>query len=143
MESLVSLLEYTQKRNIEVDWFSMRRAESLSMPLSDGSYAIAIDPKRVQSSADTVCKLSHEIGHCVTGAFYNRYSSFDLREKHECTADKWAIKKLIPKDELKEAVQSGRKTSWELAEYFGVTEEFMKKAVCYYANGNLAAELYF
>ena len=52
------------------------------------------------------------------------------------------VKKLIPKDELEEAVQSGMKTSWELAEYFGVTEDFMKKAVCYYTNGNLAVEYF-
>jgi hypothetical protein len=32
---------------------------------------------------------------------------------------------------------------WELAERFGVTEEFAKKAVCYYVHGNLASELYF
>ena len=31
----------------------------------------------------------------------------------------------------------------ELAERFGVTEDFVKKAVCLYVHGNLAAELYF
>ena len=30
-----------------------------------------------------------------------------------------------------------------LAEYFGVTEDFRRKAVCWYTYGNLAAELYF
>lgn len=143
MENLLSLLDFAQQHNIEVDWFSMRRAESLSVPLPDGSHCIAIDHKKIRSCADAVCKLTHEFGHCATGAFYNRYSNFDLRQKHENRADKWAIKKLIPKDELEEAVHSGKKTSWELAEYFGVTEDFMKKAVCYYTNGNLATELYF
>lgn len=32
---------------------------------------------------------------------------------------------------------------WELAEHFGFTEAFMKKAVCFYTHGNLATELYF
>ena len=32
---------------------------------------------------------------------------------------------------------------WELAERFGVTEDFMRKAVCLYVHGNLATELYF
>ena len=81
--------------------------------------------------------LAHEIGHCVCGAFYNPYSSFDIRQKHEHRADKWAIKKLIPVDELDEAVAAGHTELWDLADYFGVTEEFMKKAVCWYTHGNL------
>ena len=31
----------------------------------------------------------------------------------------------------------------ELAEHFQVSEEFIRKAVCLYTHGNLAAELYF
>ena len=30
-----------------------------------------------------------------------------------------------------------------LADRFGVTEDFIKKAVCYYVHGNVATELYF
>ena len=30
-----------------------------------------------------------------------------------------------------------------LAEYFEVTEDFMRKAVCLYVHGNVATELYF
>ena len=32
---------------------------------------------------------------------------------------------------------------WELAELFGVTEQFMRKAICLYVHGNVAEELYF
>jgi len=32
---------------------------------------------------------------------------------------------------------------WMLAEHFGVTEGFMRKVVCWYTHGNLAADLYF
>ena len=34
-------------------------------------------------------------------------------------------------------------TLQKIAEYFGVTEDFMRKAVCWYTYGNLATELYF
>jgi len=40
-------------------------------------------------------------------------------------------------------VAEGCCTIWDLAEYFGVPEELMKKAVCWYTYGNLAADLYF
>ena len=78
-------------------------------------------------------KLAHELGHCETGAFYNEYSKFDIRAKHERRANKWAIKKLIPEDELKEACTFCY-NRYELAEHFGVTEDFMQKALDYYIN---------
>ena len=66
-----------------------------------------------------------------------------MRSKHENRADKWAVNKLIPVDELDQAVEDGHTELWDLADHFGVTEEFMRKAVCWYTYGNLATELYF
>ena len=88
-------------------------------------------------------QLAHEIGHCETGSFYSRYVKVDSRQRHENRADKWAIHKLIPSDRLNEAVSQGHTEIWELAEYFEVTEDFMRKAVCYYTHGNLATECSF
>lgn len=82
--------------------------------------------------ADETVKLAHELGHCETGSFYSRTAALDLRQKHENRADRWAIKKLVPKDELEEAVSRGCCEAWELAEHFGVTEPFIRKAVEYY-----------
>lgn len=143
MDKLDSLLVYAEEQGIDVDWFPMNRAESLSIPLGSDTYGIAIDPFKIKSTPDLIHKLAHEIGHCVTGSFYNRYSDFDCCQKHENQADKWAIGQLIPVDDLDEAVADGCTEIWELAERFGVTEQFMKKAVCYYVHGNVATELYF
>ena len=143
MESLAELIEFADENQITVDWLPMRRAESLSMPLPDGGYGVAIDPAKIHSRADERCKVAHEVGHCMRGAFYNRYSGFDLREKQENRADRWAILHLIPKNELEEAVLSGCTELWSLADRFNVTEEFMKKAICLYTYGNLAVEQYF
>lgn len=87
--------------------------------------------------------LAHELGHCMTGSFYNRFASRDLREKHENMANKWAVECLIRPEELDDAVAMGCTDLWSLAEHFGVTEDFVRKAVCWYTHGNLAAELYF
>ena len=73
----------------------------------------------------------------------NGVSPYDLISKHEYKADKWAIRRLIPKIDLEEAISAGHTQLWDLAEYFGVTEDFMRKVVCWYTYGNLAAELYF
>jgi len=139
---LLGLYAYAERRNIDVDWIPMRRATSLSVPLGDG-YAIALDPWKLGTIAqETVC-LAHELGHCETGSFYNQYAALDVRQRHENRADKWAIQHLISVEELDEAVAEGCEDVPALSEHFGVTENLMRKAVCWYTHGNLAAELYF
>jgi len=108
----------------------------------NGSCYIAIDPYKLRSTQEEKEKLAHELGHCLTGSFYSIYTAVDCRQRHENRADKWAIKKLIPADELEEVAANGCTEIWELAEHFGVTELFMRKAVSYYVHGNLATELY-
>lgn len=143
MANLLELYEYAEVNQIDVDWIPMARAASLSVPLGDGECAIAIDPWKMESvELESVC-LAHELGHCKTGSFYNRYAARDVRQKHENRADKWAIEKLIPKDELERAIASGLTEPWDLAERFGVTIPFMQKAICWYTYRNLATELYY
>lgn len=137
----LDLYAYAENRNIDVDWIPMRRATSLSVPLGDG-YAIALDPWKLGTLAqETVC-LAHELGHCETGSFYNRYAALDVRQQHENRADKWAIRRLVPAEELDAAMADGCDTIPALADRFGVTEPFMRKAVCWYAHGNLAVDMY-
>ena len=138
---LLGLYAYAESRNIDVDWIPMRRAMSLSVPLTDGN-AIALDPWKLGSiTQETVC-LAHELGHCETGSFYNQFAKLDVRQRHENRADKWAIQYLIPVEELDEAVAEGCEDIPALAEHFCVTVPFMRKAVCWYTYGNLAADLY-
>ncbi len=140
---LLDLYNDAEQRGIDVDWVPMMRASSLSVPLPGNAYAIAINPWKMDSVArETVC-LAHELGHCVTGSFYNPYAKIDIRKKHENRADKWAIQRIIPVDDLDEAVGEGCEDLPSLADHFGVTEDFMRKAVCWYIHGNLAEELYF
>lgn len=137
----LDLYAYAERRDIDIDWIPMRRATSLSVPLGDG-YAIALDPWKLGTLAqETVC-LAHELGHCETGSFYNRFAKLDVRQRHENRADKWAIRRLVPEDDLDAAMADGCDTIPALADRFGVTEPFMAKAVCWYAHGNLAVEMY-
>ena len=142
MTTLLDLYNYAEDQGIDVDWFPTGQATSLSLPLPDGSYAIAINPWKMETLAqETVC-LAHELGHCKTGSFYNRYAALDIRQKHENRADKWAIRQLVPRDDLEQAIAAGCTDPPALAERFGVTEQFMRKALCWYVHGNLAAEAY-
>ena len=143
MRPLQELYRYAEKEQITVDSFKLDQREALSMMDEEGRCYIALNREKLAGEADERVKLAHELGHCMTGAFYNRFSSRDCRRRQENKADKWAVRHIVPAQELDDAVAQGCRSIWELAEHFGVPEPFMKKAVCWHTYGNLAAELYF
>ena len=136
------MFRIAREAGIRVEYCHLPLNDSISAPDRDGDFVL-LDYSLIGAGPTERVHLAHEIGHCTTGSFYNRHTPFDIRQKHENRADRWAIKKLVPKDDLDDAIACGITEPWELAEYFSVTEDFMKKAVCYYTNDNLAAELYF
>ena len=129
---LIALYEYAEQQGIDVDWFSASQVTSMSLPLPDGTCCIAIDPWKMETLEQETVALAHELGHCETGSFYNRYAKMDVVKKHENRADRWAYKKLVPKDELKKAYLQGYREIWELVEYFQLPEDFLCGAIEYY-----------
>ena len=123
------LYEYAERENIDVYSVSLPFTQSMSVMDDDLNCYIGIDYELISSNADEKTKLAHEIGHCMKGAFYNRYSKLDLISKHEYSADKWACENLLPKNEMQKAFESGYVEVWQLAEYFDVTENLVKKAL--------------
>lgn len=140
---VLALYEIAEQQNIGVLQFPLPQTGSMSIMEGDGSCFIGIDPSVQDSSTLERVHMGHELGHCITGSFYNRYAAIDYRQRHENRANKWAIQQLVPVEALDEAVADGCTELWDLADRFGVTEEFVRKAVCYYVHGNLATELYF
>ena len=130
--TLTEIYNIAEQDGIDIYSFQMNECESMSV-LQNGDCFIAIDPFKLHSETDEKIKIAHEIGHCETGAFYNEYATCDIREKHERRANIWAIKKLVPKDKLIKAIQSGfGENRWELSEFFGVTEDLVQFALEYY-----------
>ena len=140
---VLDLYALAEQQNIEVIETALPENGSLSIMDDNGKCYIGIDESVMDGDALELVHMGHELGHCLTGSFYNRYTRFDVRQRHENRADKWAVRQIVPVDALDEAVADGCCEIWELAERFGVTEQFMKKAVCYYVHGNVATELYF
>lgn len=142
MKTLTSLYRCAERKRIQVLEFPLPQSASMSIEDGDRCF-IGIDRTQVQTEADERTRLAHELGHCLTGSFYSRYTAVDCRQRHENRADKWAIRRLISAADLDAAVAAGYTEMWQLADYFGITEDLIKKAVCYYTHGNLATELYF
>mgnify|MGYP006973121726 CR=1 FL=1 len=124
--------------------FTQDNCHALTIHLNvQNTWGIFVDKDRLITAAAEKSAVLHESGHYATGATHSISSPIDLVEKHEYSADKWAIQRAFSAEELDLAVAEGYTTLWDLADYFGVTEDFMRKAVCWYTHGNLAADLYF
>ena len=138
-----NLYKDARDADIPVLILDIPKTGSMCMRSGSGRCYIALDYGVFPEKRVLRVHLAHELGHCLTGSFYNHFAVCDVRQKHENRADKWAIKKLIPKDELDKAVADGHTELWDLADNFGLTEEFMRKTVCWYTHRNLATDLYF
>lgn len=135
------LYHLAERHRIPVLLLPLPECGSLSLQDGTGGCSIGLD-SGAQPQAEERVRLAHELGHCLTGSFYNRYAPRDLRQKHENRADKWAIEALIPPEAYQAALDEGCTELWQLAERFEVTEDFARKAVCWYQHGNLAVEDY-
>lgn len=139
---MTDLFRKAEESGIIVEYLRLPINESLSVESSEGDFVL-LDYSLINACANERVHLAHELGHCVKGSFYNTYTPYNVRQKHENRADKWAIEELIPLDDFDLAISEGYTDLWSLAEYFGVTEDFMRKAACWHIYGNIAAELYF
>ena len=143
MVGIPELYRLAREQNIAVLRYPMAENGSMSVQLPDGGQYIGMDERVSDGGVQERVHLSHELGHCMTGSFYNQYSAYDVRQRHENRADQWALLETVPEDALDEAVAAGHTELWDLAEFFGIDVDLMRKAVCWYTYGNVAAELYF
>ena len=124
------LYKIADENKIKIYFYPLYPLKSVSLPGNIGIDSLGA----VHTEAEEKSVLAHEIGHCIKGAFYNYKCKYDIKSKYEYKADKWAIQNIIPFDELESALRSGNTEIWSLAEYFGVTYDFMNKAVELYEN---------
>ena len=143
MIQVPELYSLASGQNIAVLRYPMKENGSMSLMEPDGTCYIGMDDRVLDGGTQERMHLGHELGHCMTGSFYSRHTAVDSRQRHENRADKWSVRRLIPKPALDAAIAEGYTERWQLADYFGVTEDLIKKAVCLYTYGNVAAELYF
>lgn len=137
MDKIISLYDQLNAAGVRFYHWNMEDDAAAVVELN-GRYGVFMDFAHIRSAAEELVAVAHEGGHISTGSTHRLDSPYDLVEKHEYKADKWAIETLIDARELADAVAAGKTELWQLAEHFGVTESFMKKAVCWYTQGNLA-----
>ena len=129
--TLINAYTIAEKDNIDIISFDCPESKSLSLEIGKGRYCIGID-KNIKNTAKEITYVMHELGHCKTGSFYNRYSKLDVIGKHERRADTWAALGLMPPEDLRKAFQDGDTEAWQLAERFNITQEFVERAIKIY-----------
>lgn len=130
--STADLYDLADEKSISVFAFELPCTKSMALLCEDGTCCIGIDD--TVTSADEHVMLGHEIGHCLTGEFYNRHAPDWERGKSEYKATKWAILNLCPHEALCAAWKEGITEIWSLAEYFNVPEDFMRRVISFYKN---------
>lgn len=133
MDKILALYQTLSREGIRFYCWDMEDTKAVTIEMN-GQYGIFVDFDNISSAAEELVTIAHEAGHCMTGATHKLCSPYDLIERHERKAWKWAILHTINREELQTALDNGYTELWSLAEYFGVTEDFMRKAVCLYFN---------
>lgn len=96
---------------------------------SDGVVCINRDLPTV---AEKTCIFAEELGHHHTtvGDILDQSKTPNLKQEKRARA--WAYERLVPLEKIIEACHSGICSRHELAEYLGVTEEFLQAAIDHY-----------
>jgi len=133
---LEKLFALAEDNGIPIDEHCPSHLVSISVRLPNGRKIIGISPESDTAEHTRLECMAHELGHCLTESFYSGYSPLELRAKHEYRADAWAIDRLIPFSALCQAIKDGCRERYELAEYFGVSDRFVEKALRLYEQRN-------
>ncbi|MCO5387845.1 MAG: hypothetical protein NHB14_20980 [Desulfosporosinus sp.] len=93
---------------------------------------IAINFKVRMTEKEKTCILAEEYGHYRTsyGNILNQKNVTNI--KQEKRARNWAYKKLVPLEKLVDAYEAGVCNRYDLADFLGVTEDFLKDAIKHY-----------
>lgn len=90
--------------------------------------------KAIETAAEKRCVLAEEIAHAysTTGNILDQTKLNNIKQERQ--ARRVAYEAMLPLYTLIDAYNQGLQTSFEVAEYLEVTEEFLLSALCEYRN---------
>lgn len=122
---LNQLMIEADTKNIEIRRFKFK-SDNIRGLYVDGVITIN---SSVTTVAETTCVLAEEIGHHETsiGDILDQRSL--QNRKQELRAREWAYQRLIPLERLIDVYHARVKGRYEIAEYLGVTEDFLQASI--------------
>ena len=98
----------------------------------EGFYAVFLDFTKIQSTKLLRGVCFHELGHVATGALHKVDSPYELVERSEYRATRWATENYLTEDAFREAFAQGYTELWQLSEYFDLPEQVIEDALTYW-----------
>ena len=130
--NLNNLYSLTEKERIKVYNWHIEDADGAYINI-DKINAIALNYDNIGTYIEEKCVLTEELGHYYYDATYSLYcQDLQVISKQERKAKKWAYNILVPYEDLRRAVLSGKTSILPLAEYFDVTTQFMSNCITFY-----------
>ena len=90
--------------------------------------AIALNSS-MRTETEKTCVLAEELGHYYTSTGNILDQTKVVNIKQEKRARNWGYEKLIPLQSFVEATREGVRNRYELAEFLGVTEDFLEAVI--------------
>ena len=100
----------------------------------EGFYAVFLDFTQIKSTRLLRGVCYHELGHVATGALHKVDSPYELAERSEYRANRWAAEQYLTADAFQEAFSAGFTEMWQLEEYFDLPESEIRAALRYWTD---------
>ena len=97
-----------------------------------GYYGVFLDFSKIRSTRLLRGVCYHELGHLATGALHKVDSPFELVERSEYRANRWAAQHFLTQADFRQAFSHGCREIWQLAEYFDLPEQEIRSAFSYW-----------
>lgn len=131
MSALNDFYTYAQQEDIQIIAYPIGFRPAASLQLR-GKRATFLDFNQISTITELNWAAAHESGHHHMGAYHKAASPYQIWQQAEYRADRWAFEQYLPADALAEAMRAGHTEPWQLAEYFGMPEQAIKKALHYW-----------
>lgn len=124
---------YHYCKNHQVDVIPYDGCPKPGATIRDGGYyAVFLDFTQIQSTRLLRGVCYHELGHVATGALHKVDSPYELVERSEYRANRWAAEQYLTADAFQEAFSAGFTEIWQLEEYFDLPENEIRAALRYW-----------
>ena len=101
--------------------------------IRDGSfYAVFLDFTKIHSTRLLRGVCYHELGHVATGALHKVDSPYELVERSEYRANRWAAENYLTEAAFRDAFSAGCTELWQLEEYFELPGSDIQAALNYW-----------
>jgi hypothetical protein len=130
---LANFYDYCKENAVQVIPFA--GAPQPGATIRDGSrYAIFLDFSQIRSTRLLRGVCCHELSHVATGALHRAGSPYEIAERSEYRANRYAAQNFLTESAFRQAFADGYTETWQLAEYFDLPQQDVEKALRYWVD---------